>query len=65
MVDKQVHYSFGDLVSNRFADNVEVGRDEGADEFSFQSLPLGKFRIALGGLRLLVRVEIARYGNAT
>ena len=57
MVDKQVHDRFGDLVSDGFADDVEVGRDEGADEFGFQSFPLGELGIALGGLRLPVRVK--------
>ena len=60
MVDKQVHDRFGDLVSDGFADDVKVGRDEGANEFSFQCFPLGEFGVALGGLRLLVRVTIQR-----
>ena len=59
MVDKQVHDSFGDLVSDGFADDVEVRRDEGADEFCFQSFPLGEFRITLGRLRLLVSFKIS------
>ncbi len=58
MVDKQVHDRFGYLISNGFADDVEIGRNEGADEFCFQGFPLGEFGIALGGLRFLVRVEI-------
>lgn len=58
VVHKQVHDRFGNLISNGFADDVEVGRDEGADEFCFQGLPLGEFGVALGGLRLLVRVAI-------
>lgn len=57
VVDKQVHDRFGNLVSNGFTDDVEIGRNEGADEFCFQCFPLGEFGIALGGLRLLVRVE--------
>lgn len=58
VVNKQVHDRFWNLVSDGFADDVEVGRDERADEFCFQGFPLGEFGIALGGLRLLVRVEI-------
>lgn len=65
MVDKQVHDSFGDLVGDGFADDVEVGRDEGADEFCFQSLSLGEFRITLGRLRLLVRFQISHHTNVT
>lgn len=57
VIDKQVHDRFGNLVSDGFPDDVEVGRNEGADEFCFQSFPLGEFGIALRGLRL-VRMEI-------
>ena len=63
VVDKQVHDSFGDLVGDGFADDVEVGRDEGADEFCFQSLSLGEFRITLGRLKLLVRFQISHHTN--
>ena len=55
MVDKQVHDRFGNLVSDSLADDVEVGRNEGADEFGFQGFSLAEFGIALGGLGLLVR----------
>ncbi len=54
MVDEQVHDSFRHLVSDRFADDVEIGRDEGTDEFGFQGLALVEFGIALRGLRLLI-----------
>lgn len=55
-----MHNSFGDLVSDGLSDDIEVGRDESADKFCFQSLPLREFRVALGGLEFLVRVGILR-----
>ena len=58
VVNEQVHDRFGNLVSDGFANDVEVRRDEGANEFRLQGFPLCEFGIALGGLRLLVRVEI-------
>ena len=54
-----MHYGFGDLVGNRFADDVEVGGDEAADEFSFEGFPLGEFVVALRGGRRLVIVSMA------
>ena len=54
-----MHYRFGDLVSDGFADDVEVGRNQGADEFCLQGFPLGEFGIALRGLRL-IRIDISR-----
>ena len=65
MVDKQVHDRFGNLVSDSLADDVKVGRYEGADEFCFQGFSLTEFRIALGGLGLRVRVEFWTYRNDT
>ena len=59
MVDEQMHDRFGDLVSDGFADDVEVGRNQGADEFCFQGFPLCEFGIALRGL-MLVRIDISR-----
>lgn len=49
MIDEEVHDRFGDLVSDGFADDVEVGGDEAADEFRFEGFALGKFGVALGG----------------
>lgn len=60
VIDEQMHNSFGDLVSDGLSDDIEVGGNESADKFCLQSLPLGEFRVALGGLILLVRVGILR-----
>lgn len=42
VIDEQMHDSFGDLIGSGFTDNVEVGRDESADELGFQGLALGQ-----------------------
>ena len=61
-----MHYRFGDLVSDGFADDVEVGRNQGADEFCLQGFPLGEFGITLRGLRLVrIRLTGIRLGRMT
>lgn len=57
VVDEQVHDRFGDLVGDGLTDNVEVGRNEGADEFCLQSFPFCKLGIALRWLRLLSELK--------
>lgn len=53
MVDEQVHDGLGDLVGDTFANDVEVGRDQAADEFSFEGFPFGQDRrLGDGGVGL-------------
>jgi len=39
-----VHDSLGDLIGDGFADNVEVGGDEAADEFGFEGFAISEVR---------------------
>ena len=57
VVDKQVHDRFRNLVRNSLTDDVEVGRNEGADEFGFQGFSLAEFGITLGGLDYSLEVN--------
>lgn len=44
-----MHDCFGDLVCDRFAYNVEVRRDQAADELCFEGFALCEFRVLVGG----------------
>lgn len=58
VVDEQMHDRFRDLVGDGLADNVEVRRNKGADEFCLQSFPFCKLGIALRWLRLLLELKL-------
>lgn len=44
-----MHDCFGDLVRDRFAYNVEVRRDQAADELRFEGFSLCEFGVLDGG----------------
>lgn len=42
MVDEEVHDGFRDLICDCFADDIEVGGNESADEFGFEGLTVAE-----------------------
>ena len=52
MVDEQVHDSLGDLVGDGLAHDVEVGRDEPADEVCLEGFAFRQGGVGRVGVRL-------------
>lgn len=47
MVNEEVHHSLRDLVSDGFADDVEIRRNEAANKLRFKGFTLGELGIVL------------------
>jgi len=48
VVDKEMHNSFGNLVGDSFTNNIEVGRNEAANEFCLEGFALGESGACFG-----------------
>lgn len=62
VVDEEMHDGLGNLVGDRLADDVEVGRDEGPDELCLHGLAIchsGFVGFALGNLLAQERIEVS------